>query len=482
MGKTFLGFLIFRQIRNAQKTEIKPDNLYTIIDIETTGGSHKTDRITEIAIITHDGKKVVNEYSTLVNPERTIPPFITGLTGISNEMVAEAPKFYEVAKEIIEITENQIFVAHNANFDYNFIKEEFRQLGFNFQRDTLCTVKLSRRLLPGHPSYSLGKLCDHYNIQINGRHRAAGDAIGTAKLFDILLDANGGIPFKTINDALEKKHLNPELDVQKVRDLPEKCGVYYFYNSSGSLIYIGKSKNIRSRVLTHLGNTKTKKGTTMASDIADIDYEITGSELVALLKESAEIKYNKPLYNRAQRRSLQHVGIFKSENEQGYYQLEARKIEKGEIPITSFDTLPDAKRALTDLCKKFKLCQKLCGLYDTHGACFHYQIHECNGACVGAEFPFSYNMRVEEMIASFKLNEENVVIIEEGRNSEESAVIWIENGAYYGFGFFDHATPVQHPKELKAFVKSHPDNKDVQKIIRAYLKANPKLLIENWSK
>ncbi len=454
--------------------------MYTIIDIETTGGSPKTDKITEIAIITHDGHTVVREYSTLINPERTIPPYITGLTGITNEMVADAPCFYEVAKEIIDHTEGHIFVAHNVNFDYNFIKEEFRQLGYTFQRDTLCTVKLSRKLLPGHASYSLGKLCDHYDIAINGRHRAAGDALGTAKLFDILLNANQGIAFKTMKDVLEKKNLHPSLNLQRVRELPETCGVYYFRNAGGDIIYIGKSKNIRSRIMTHLGNHKTKKSATMASEIADIDFVETGSELVALLRESFEIKQNKPIYNRAQRRTMNHSGIFMEENAQGYFTLKARKIEKGETPITSFDSLAEAKDKLAMYCERFQLCQKLCGLYDTSGACFHYQIHECKGACVGAEFPFSYNMRVEEFIASFQVGGQNMAIIEAGRNTEESAIVWIENGAYYGHGFYDHSEPVQRVQELKAYVKAYPDNRDVQNIIKLYLKKNKKVRIEKW--
>ncbi len=163
-------------------------NMYSIIDIETTGGSSKTERITEIAVFNHDGIKVVDEFCTLVNPEKNIPGFITGITGISNEMVANSPKFYEIAKRIVELTDNHIFVAHNADFDYAFIREEFRQLGYNFMRNRLCTVKMSKKLIPGLRSYSLGKLCSELNIQITDRHRARGDAHATVKLFEMLID------------------------------------------------------------------------------------------------------------------------------------------------------------------------------------------------------------------------------------------------------------------------------------------------------
>lgn len=164
--------------------------MFTIIDIETTGNHYKYGHITEIALFRHDGVKVVRSFSTLINPEIDIPYFITKLTGISNEMVKSAPKFYEVAREIIEITDNSIFVAHNVQFDYRFVKEEFNRLGYDYQRKTMCTVQLSRKLIPGHRSYSLGKLCNDLNININGRHRAEGDALATVKLFEILLKKN----------------------------------------------------------------------------------------------------------------------------------------------------------------------------------------------------------------------------------------------------------------------------------------------------
>ncbi len=454
--------------------------MYAIIDIETTGGSPANDKITEIAIVTHNGTKVTNEFSTLINPEKSIPYYITKLTGISNEMVADAPYFYEVAKDIIQLTEGHIFVAHNVNFDYNFIRTEFKNLGYDFKLNKLCTVRLSRKLIPGHASYSLGNLCGDFGIQIKGRHRALGDAAATAQLFDILLEANGGVPFKTIYDALERKNLHPALNLKQVRDLPEACGVYYFRNAKGDLIYIGKSKNIRTRVFTHLGNASTKKAAVMTTEIAYVDYELTGSELIALLKESHEIKVEKPVFNRSQRRTMEHSGIFMQEGDGGYLHLEARKIKAGETPVVSFDSLAEAKEKLAVYCRKYRLCQKLCGLYETRGACFHHQINECNGACVGQEFAFSYNLRVEEWVASFSLAPANMVIIEEGRTPDELGLVWVENGAYLGFGFYDKSTPVFGTPELKPYIQPYPDNRDIQQIIKGYIKKHKKLRIERF--
>lgn len=164
--------------------------MFVIIDIETTGNSSKFGCITEIAIYQHNGQKITNSFSSLVNPGIDIPYHITKLTGIDNEMVKHAPKFYEIAKKIVDLTAGRIFVAHNVKFDYSFIKEEFSRLGYNFNRKTLCTVQMSRKFLPGHKSYSLGKLCSDLGIEINGRHRANGDAFATVQLFEILLKKN----------------------------------------------------------------------------------------------------------------------------------------------------------------------------------------------------------------------------------------------------------------------------------------------------
>lgn len=255
---------------------------YCIIDIETTGGNPKTEKITEIAILVHNGVSIVDEFATLINPERPIPAHITSLTGITNAMVANAPRFFEVARQIVEKTEGCIFVAHNAGFDYGFIKNEFKSLGYDFERQTLDTVRLSRKLMPGHKSYSLGNICRDLGIIIEGRHRAAGDAMATVKLFELLLKISGN-DFKNANAS--NGNNNPMLN-----KVPADTGVYYFTDSEGRLIYIGKSINIRQRVTQHMGNTGGMKAVEMRQKIADISFELTGSELIAMLLESEEIK------------------------------------------------------------------------------------------------------------------------------------------------------------------------------------------------
>ena len=257
--------------------------MYAILDIETTGLSPKREKITEIAIYIHDGEKIVDEFSTLLNPEVDIPYRITQLTGINNKMVNDAPKFYEVARKIVEMTEDAIIVGHNVSFDYNFIRKEFREFGYDFQRKKLCTVQLSRKLLPGRRSYSLGKLCNELGIIITDRHRAAGDALATVKLFEILQKVETNIR------DLSLKSLNSNINPKVIKKLTNEPGVYYFYDADGKLIYVGKSIHIHDRVMSHLTNNRSKKALEMRNRIADIGFEKTGNELLSLLLESNEI-------------------------------------------------------------------------------------------------------------------------------------------------------------------------------------------------
>jgi len=453
--------------------------MYAIVDIETTGGSPSIEKITEIALYIHDGMRIINQYSTLINPEKKIPYFITNLTGITNDMVAEAPKFYEVARQIIEMTENCIFVAHNVSFDYQFVRHEYKRLGYNFSRERLCTVQLSRKLIPGYTSYSLGKLCDMLNIQIEGRHRASGDAFATVKLFEHLLslcDPEMRV-FKNI-PGLNKKDLHPNLKPSTIENLPESTGVYYFYNDKDELIYIGKSKNIRNRVFSHYNNFISKKAIEMRLNIADINYEITGSELISLLKESDEIKRFKPIHNRSQRRSIFHYGLYNYIDADGYIRFLYTPNNKSEAsPISSFSTLKAGKIYLQELIDKYNLCQKLCGLYSTTGACFHYEITECYGACIGKESPESYNSRALKVIELHKYKHDNSFILEEGRSEDEIAVIMIKNGQYKGYGYLSNEYNCEGVEALKASINFYPDNRDIQQILKNYIRQHPYLKI-----
>lgn len=438
---------------------------FAVIDVETTGLSPKHERLTEIAIIIIEDGKVVDEFSSLLNPEKKIPYRITQLTGINNQMVQEAPHFFEIAKQVVQMTENCTFVAHNASFDYRFIQAEFSRYGFDYQRKLLDTVKLSRKLLPGFRSYSLGKLTAQLGIQINGRHRALGDAMATAELFLRLLKINPELSHVKI------RGLHSHLKQEQIDAIPHETGVYYFFDEKDDLIYIGKSNNIHSRVISHLNNTTTRKAMEMREKIARVDFELTGSELVALLLESNEIKTHMPIYNRAQRRTMNIWGLYHSLNSDGYQTLEILKTQETEcVPLSVFKTKKSATSALENLTDEYQLCQKLNGLYKSNGACFHYSIQQCLGACVGEEEPENYNLRANQLIKRYQYQNSNMLIIDKGRNPSEKSIVLIEGYVYKGFGFVDESELDQPVEVIASFIKKYLNNKDVATIIRSYLR------------
>jgi DNA polymerase-3 subunit epsilon len=446
--------------------------MYAIVDIETTGGSSRIEKITEISIFQHDGEKITGEFTTLVNPERNIPYFITNLTGITNEMVEDAPRFFEVARTIIEFTEGRTIVAHNARFDYSFIRQEFKSLGYNFSRNLLDTVTLGRKLIPGHQSYSLGNICNDLNITIEGRHRASGDALATVRLFEILMEkdreTSGNASGLIRNTRLSK--LNPNLDISKVESIPDEPGIYYFYNENGDLIYIGKSRNLQQRIKTHLSNNATNRAMEMRDLIADVDWEVTGSELIALLKESSEIKKNKPVYNRAQRRTGFQWGIFSFTDMNGYINLYYGRLDDDDKPLSVFTGKERAKSMLLSLVEKYELCQKLTGLYETTGTCFHYHVGVCRGACCGKEPPDLYNERVKKAAEEFVFTRRNFFIIDKGRDDDERSAIKVVNGKFSGFGYFNINEMGFGLTAVHDCIHSSGDNRDIQTILKQYLK------------
>ena len=444
--------------------------MYAIVDIETTGGSSRIEKITEIAIIQHDGEKITGEYSTLVNPERNIPYYITSLTGITNEMVEDAPRFFEVARTIVEMTDGRTMVAHNARFDYSFIRQEFGMLGYNFRRPLLDTVSLSRKLLPGHRSYSLGNLCKDLGIEISGRHRASGDAMATVRLLELLLEKDKALKSGSLIKNRKAAKLHPALDMARLEEIPDEPGIYYFHDEAGEVIYVGKSRNLSQRVNTHLSNNTSGRAMEMRSLIADITWERTGNELIALLLESAEIKSKKPLFNRAQRRTGFRWGIYSHTDENSYIRFEYRNVNDDEIPLSLFTSRDRARGKLEQIINDYNLCQKLCGMYETDGPCFHRQVSLCRGACCGDEEPQSYNERALMALDEFIFRERNFFIIDRGRDMEERSAVKIVNGKYEGFGFFNVNDVGFGLTAVHDCIKKAADNRDIQVIIKSYLK------------
>ena len=445
--------------------------MYCILDIETTGGQFNEEGITEIAIYKYDGHEVVDQFISLVNPEKEIQPFVVKLTGINNAMLRSAPKFYEVAKRIIEITQDCIVVAHNSSFDYRILRTEFTRLGYDFIRPTLCTVELSKKLIPGMESYSLGKLVRALGIPVTDRHRASGDALATVKLFKLLLskDTEKEILISSIKAEI-KSGLAPKL-LDIVESLPYKTGIYYIHNEKGDLIYIGKSKNIKKRVNQHFTG-KTNKCKKIQLEVFAVTFEETGSELIALLKESEEIKINKPIYNRAQRKSIFQYALYDNLDENGYLSLQLQKADGRKKEITAFTTLQEGKNALFRITEKYNLCQKINGLYETQNGCFQHKIKECNGACLGLEPKEVYNERVEEFINEMMFENNNMILIDRGRKIDERSAVLIENGIYKGYCFYDLNYQINNIEILKNILIPMQNNRDTRTIIQSYLRKN----------
>ncbi len=401
---------------------------------------------------------------------------MVNLTGISSKMLRNAPKFYEVAKRVVEITEGCVIVAHNAKFDYRILKLEFDRLGFKFERKNLCTVELSKKLIPDLPSYSLGKLVRSLGIPISDRHRASGDALATTKLFELLMTKD--IEKEIIKSAIRlepKRQMEPKL-TEIIDSLPSETGVYYIHDIEGKIVYIGKSKNIKSRINQHFVG-ETPKSKKIQLEVATVTYEKTGSELLALLKESEEIKYHKPKFNRALRRTVFTHGLFHYLDENGYINLKIEKIKGNTKPITTFSNIQSGKSFMNKMVEKYNLCQKLCGLYKSKYGCFGYTIKECEGACVGEEQIESYNTKVENIIAKHSFKTKSMIIIDQGRAIDERSAVWVDEGILRGFTYFNLNFQITNIDILATLITPLEHNKDAQHIIQSYIRRNKRLKV-----
>jgi DNA polymerase-3 subunit epsilon len=451
--------------------------MYAIIDIETTGGNPFYDKITDICVIIHDGINTIETFSTLINPERNIPQNITFLTGISNQMVQNAPKFFEVAKKIIEITQGQIFVAHNVNFDYNFIVQEFKSLGYSFKREKLCTVKLSRKLIPNKKSYSLGNLCQEIGIEITHRHRAHGDALATAKLFELLcsIKENHQI-FK--NQELDNLYNTGILGnkASLLTKLPEQAGVYFFLDENQQIIYIGKSKNIRARAFAHL-QTKTKKALKIVDVLHDVDYVLTGSELIALLMETEQIQEHLPPFNNAGKQKMFSHELTYLENSSGVINFKIKPFQNSKNLLLAFNSSAKANEKLKELIDVYELCHKQNSDNIDHVPCLDFQMKKCKGICCGKENHENYNLRAKKIIKNYGFENQSFAIVDKGRNDSEKSFVLVIEGKYQGYGYLDQDTQINSLLDLKEFLESSKFLMQANSIIKQQIKANPYLKI-----
>jgi DNA polymerase-3 subunit epsilon len=453
--------------------------MYAIVDIETTGGRPRRDRITEIGIVLHNGKTILDTYETLINPECYIPAGITNLTGITQEMVADAPLFHEVARQIVELTQGAVFVAHNARFDYGFLRHEFSRLGYTFSRRQLCTVRLCRKVFPGLKSYSLENLIRTFEIPVDARHRALADARATAVLLERALakeESKEDVKL-LVNMGIKETRLPQGIKLSQIENLPEACGVYYFHDSDGQVVYVGKSINIRKRIADHFAD-QTHKGREIQRQVADISYEETGSELIALLLESEEIKRLNPRINRAQRSRKFPWAVHAYTNDRGYLCFDVIRNNQANRDkydlVSEFPSLSRAKGRLDHVRQRFELCSSFTNLFPSKTACFHYHLKQCRGACAGQESVADYNERAEEARELIKtIFDQDFYLLVPGRRPDEQAVVLVEEGRYRGFGYVaaEAAGAVQ---DLRTAIRPTRGWPDTNRIIQRYLSDHPK--------
>lgn len=443
---------------------------YAIVDIETTGGNAKGSRITEIAIIIHDGTKIIDRWETLINPQKDIPIAIFALTGIDNALVSKAPIFDDVAEKVFAMLTGRIFVAHNVNFDYSFVRHELEASGFKWTARKLCTVRATRKIKPGLSSYSLGNLCNSLDINIENRHRAGGDADATVILFTKLLewDREGEVD-KMIKKTSQDQRLPPNLPPQDFEQLPEKIGVYYFYNEVKKVIYVGKAINLKKRVASHFsGHNVNAQRQNFLKDIYSISFEVCATELMALLLECDEIKKLWPTYNRALKRFESKFGLYTYEARNGYLYLAIGKLSKFQKCVQEFNSQYDGINVLQNLVQQFKIDYRFCQYGMSIVGEFFQKTDTTNLPEVE-----HHNRQIENAIAFLLDNRATFAIIDKGISIDERSCIWVEKGHFYGMGYIPSDVAFNETSEIKDCITPYRSNHYSMHLIQAYAEKNP---------
>jgi DNA polymerase-3 subunit epsilon len=442
------------------------------VDIETSGGSMTTSRIIEVAAIRVENDEITDTFSSLVNPGMSIPPWITNLTGITTSDVAPAPFFDDIAYELYNILDGAIFIAHNVRFDYSYIKKELKVCGYDFNPKLLCTVRLSRVLYPEHKGHSLQKIIERHAIAVSARHRAYDDALAIKDFAELSYGEKGHEAFQlAMQKQFKTRSLPPNLQEADVAAIGHKPGVYVFEDKEGAPLYVGKSVNLRNRVMSHFTqDTKLNKEMQLSLGVHTLRTVETKTELEALLLESSMVKELLPIHNRQLRRVKSHFVFLKDTNELGYTTIHIADVDLSQhADLTQiygmYTSRSKAKAALEEKRQAFQLCPKLLGLEHGKGACFMSQLGKCAGACIGNELPvIRYNMRVETALERSKLESwpfNSAVAVSE--DNEDFIVLdnWIVLGYVH---VVEEGEPDYRPVERRFDL-------DTYRILRSYIKA-----------
>ena len=377
------------------------------VDLETTGGNPAYDRITEIGIVRMQNGVLLEQWSSLVNPQCPISPYIEAFTGISSEMVADAPLFADVAAAVFEKLRGAVFIAHNARFDHSFLRAEFRKVGIAYSPEALCTVKLSRRLFPEHVRHNLDAVIERHALSCSARHRALGDA---RVLWDLWSKLQREIPSEAFAAAaahavLSVPKLPAQLPAGLADELPESPGVYRFFGEDGALLYIGRSNSLRSKILSQLADPRAgSREQKLAAQVQRVDWQLTAGELGAMLLEAQWIRSQQPRYSRHTRSNLESVTL--RPDVAGRVRIQRIDMLEPEDLAESFGVFhsdKDARKALVDIARAAQLCLKVLGLEESEGSCFALQVGKCRGACAGKEPLILHAMRLKMALAALKI-------------------------------------------------------------------------------
>lgn len=450
------------------------DRKFAIVTMTTFGYKPNPLRIVQLSISKLKGEFYQTIFTTNINPEERIPNYIQERTGLTDSILLKAPTFSDVANTILQELENHILVGHNASFLHYALQSEFKYLGYSFKIPQLCTIRLAKKLMPNMTNYELPYLSSVLNIQFT----PSNDLEEYSNAVDILLQRliqldDEDVISKFLAPKVEKEHFAPKnIQYQKLNTLPNVPGVYRFQDQSGETLYVGKAKDIKKRVLSHFYNTSEKE-IALCDATFHIDFETTGSELIALLREADLIDKIDPPYNYIQKKNYITYHIIPQKNRKGILQLKIERRPFAHSPTEIFLKRGDAIKRLIQLTEKFKLCPLQTGVKTKLGRCTHGEYNECDGVCTGEEEIGSYNLKVENALDYLNNENDNYVIFEKGRTKAERSFILILHGVYQGYGFIDNSQSFSDIEDFKDMLDSKKHSYHTAKIISSYRQRNP---------
>ena len=414
--------------------------MFAVVDVETTGGYAARHKMTEIAVVVHDGIHEVQRFTSLLNPEMHIPQGIQALTGITPELVEDAPKFKDIADELRSVLADHIFVAHNVNFDFAFVKQAFEEVGITYNPKRLCSVRYTRQIEKGLRSYSLKNLCTHFGLENKAPHRAWGDAEVTAVILSMMLEKDtAGLWQHAIRKNSGQFNLPANLPLSDYQALPQEPGVYYFLGRTGKPIYIGKARNLRKRVASHFISDKvSKRSQAFKREIYNINFELTGSELVAGLLEDHEIRQYWPVHNRAQKQRRRRFGIYAYENQLGETCLAVNQVSVQQGFIREFYSVHEAHNWLHKQVEQYALDPSLCG--------FPYQAQ-------APDLQGKHQEGLNQLLSDLNETGSAYVLKTGGRYTEEDGFVLIADGVCRGFGFIPHDFELNQIEDITDFLQ-----------------------------